>query len=254
MTSANSRMAVVTQGRALVTAALALAVMACSGCAKKSEFLGPPPPGTAPGVRIVSPAPAQAVNGLVVSVQLEIQNFVLEPPGSPVVYGHGHIEIRLDGGASQVVTHDTLSAVFPGTGAHSLEAKLVGNDGLPVEPAALDSVGFTLAIETTLSGDVEPIFKAHCALSGCHSGPNAVLGEDLSSAASAYATTVNVQSREIHTLVRVAPGDPDHSYTVNKVRGDQGILGQQMPLGGEPLSQQEIQTLISWIRAGAKNN
>ncbi|MBI5838230.1 MAG: hypothetical protein HZB25_13405 [Candidatus Eisenbacteria bacterium] len=114
----------------------------------------------------------------------------------------------------------------------------------PVPPAA----------ERTLSGDVQPIFTARCAVPSCHAGPAPVLDEDLSSPALSYSTTVNVPSREVPSKMRVVPGDPAASYTLSKVRGDAGIVGGRMPLGGPYLSAEEVQAIEDWIRAGAKRN
>jgi hypothetical protein len=52
-------------------------------------------------------------------------------------------------------------------------------------------------------------------------------------------------------LLRVAPGDPDNSYLVHKVEGSAAI-GGQMPLGGPPLSAEEINLIRQWIAAGAE--
>ena len=53
----------------------------------------------------------------------------------------------------------------------------------------------------------------------------------------------------------VTPGDPDHSHLVLMVKGqDPQFQGLRMPLGGNPLSDAEIQTIANWIKNGAKNN
>ncbi|MGH7526656.1 MAG: hypothetical protein ACREMX_08115 [Gemmatimonadales bacterium] len=109
---------------------------------------------------------------------------------------------------------------------------------------------------TTLSGDVQPILSANCALSGCHAGPNPVLGQDLS-AGRTFASVVDVPSVEAPSLRRVRPFLPDSSYLVHKIQGTQATVGgsgQRMPLIGGPLTEDEIGVIRAWIAAGALDN
>jgi len=103
--------------------------------------------------------------------------------------------------------------------------------------------------------DVQPIFTANCAFSGCHAGSSPAQGMNLSDG-QAYANIVNVQSNE-SGLLRVDPGDPDQSYLVHKIQGTQGTVGGsggQMPLGGTPLTQAQINLIREWITNGAQEN
>ncbi len=95
------------------------------------------------------------------------------------------------------------------------------------------------------------VFTPSCALSGCHAGPGAQLGQDLS-AGRAYASIVNVRAVE-STRLRIAPGDPDASYLVSKVKGDATITGSRMPPGGA-LPADQVQLLVDWVRRGAPND
>jgi Protein of unknown function (DUF1553)/Protein of unknown function (DUF1549)/Planctomycete cytochrome C len=80
--------------------------------------------------------------------------------------------------------------------------------------------------------DIEPIFKASC--SGCHQGKSAAAG-------------LRVDSRE--GLLRViVPGKPDSSLLMQRVAGKGG---KRMPLGGAPLSADQIEALRHWIEEGA---
>jgi hypothetical protein len=108
----------------------------------------------------------------------------------------------------------------------------------------------------SLSRDVQPIFTANCALSGCHAGSAPVLGQNLSSGL-AYASIVNVPAQEAPGYLRVRPSFPDSSYLVHKIEGTPGELGGfggRMPLGAPPLSDAEITTIRRWIAAGAPDN
>jgi hypothetical protein len=107
----------------------------------------------------------------------------------------------------------------------------------------------------SLTGDVQPILSANCALSGCHGGSSPQLGMNLGPGQT-FSNTVNVASVE-SSLDRIEPGQPDQSYLVHKIQGTQsqvGGTGGRMPLGGTPLSQADIDKIRAWITAGAQNN
>jgi len=108
----------------------------------------------------------------------------------------------------------------------------------------------------TFAADVQPIFTNNCALSGCHAGTSPQQGMNLA-AGQAYQNIVSVQSMEVPSLFRVAPGQPDSSYLVHKIQGTQvsvGGGGLRMPANGAFLSQAQIDTIRAWISDGAKNN
>lgn len=62
---------------------------------------------------------------------------------------------------------------------------------------------------------------------------------------------VNVASSELPQYQRVAPGDPEHSYLYMKVTGDPRIVMARMPKDLSPLAATDVETLRSWIEAGA---
>jgi len=110
--------------------------------------------------------------------------------------------------------------------------------------------------QVTLSGDVQPIFTSTCALSGCHAGTNPQLDMNLSEGQT-FANVVNVPAMELATMNRVTPGQPNSSYLVHKVQGthlDEGGSGFQMPIGGSPLTQTQIDLIRAWIAAGARQD
>lgn len=108
-------------------------------------------------------------------------------------------------------------------------------------------------VQPTLSSIQENIFSTSCALSNCHAGPNPRQGMNLS-AGQAHENLVNVRSNERPELFRVAPGEPDSSYLVHKIEGWSSIVAERMPLGGNPLSQEEINAIRTWIENGAPEN
>lgn len=108
----------------------------------------------------------------------------------------------------------------------------------------------------TLSAGVQPIFSVSCALSGCHVGPNAVLGQDLS-VGRTFGSVVDVPSVEAPALRRVRPFLPDSSYLVHKIQGTQATVGgsgERMPLIGGAVTAEEIAVVRAWIAAGALDN
>ena len=71
----------------------------------------------------------------------------------------------------------------------------------------------------------------------------------------AYASLVNVASRNKAGAVRVIPGDPDNSYIIQKLAGGSGIVGERMPRTGGPYLTEGQMTIIKrWIATGANND
>jgi hypothetical protein len=107
----------------------------------------------------------------------------------------------------------------------------------------------------SFSGQVQPIFTANCALSGCHAtAASATMDQNLS-AGQAYSNIVNVASHEVPNYLRVKPFSSDSSYLYMKITGDSRIGNTaQMPFGRAPLSSSDIQTIKNWIDQGAQNN
>ncbi|MEO8018093.1 MAG: hypothetical protein ABI769_09785 [Pseudomonadota bacterium] len=91
------------------------------------------------------------------------------------------------------------------------------------------------------------IFTPIC--TNCHIGANAPQGMRLD-AANSYAMIVNVASNEVPGLLRVNPGNPDASYLVQKIQGN-NAQGARMPFGGPYLPQDRIDLVRRWIAAGA---
>jgi len=85
--------------------------------------------------------------------------------------------------------------------------------------------------------DVGPIFAGNC--SGCHSGPNARAGLDLSS----YMSALNGGNNGAVLL----SGDPENSVLMWRITGQ---VTPQMPRGGTPLPDEEIEMIRAWIAGG----
>ena len=118
---------------------------------------------------------------------------------------------------------------------------------LPFEPG-----GGPPSPDATFTRVQSDVFTVSCALSGCHAGSAPTAGMNLS-AGFAYGNTVGVPSTERGDLQRIAPGDPERSYLVKKLRGDADIVGSPMPLIGSITAGQR-QLVIDWVRRGAPND
>jgi hypothetical protein len=134
-------------------------------------------------------------------------------------------------------------------------ALLVGVTGCAGDGQGLDQNGQPLSAGggggQALSPDFDSIqanvFTPIC--TACHAGATAPEGLRLDTADS-YTLLVNVASSEVPSLLRVAPGDPDSSYLIQKLEGHAAV-GARMPYGGPYLAADTIAVISEWIAAGA---
>ena len=92
------------------------------------------------------------------------------------------------------------------------------------------------------------IFEPLC--EHCHSGANAPVGLRLD-AANSYLLLVGVPSGERPNILRVAAGDPNNSYLIQKLEGTAGV-GERMPAGLPAVPQADINIVRQWIADGAQ--
>ena len=121
-----------------------------------------------------------------------------------------------------------------------------GGDDSTVGPDGSDGEG--QLTEATLA-QVSEVFAVSCAFSGCHSGGDPVAGLSLEGDFAAH--IVGVASEQRSDLKLVDPGNPNKSYLLMKVRGDDEIISQQMP-PGNPLPAEQVEIIRAWIASGAK--
>ena len=81
----------------------------------------------------------------------------------------------------------------------------------------------------------------------CHNGQ---FEPNLSTPAMTYAYLVDRPSLENPTEVRANPGHPENSLLIDKLRNRNGV-STQMPLGAEPLAEDDIASIEAWIAGGA---
>ena len=88
-----------------------------------------------------------------------------------------------------------------------------------------------------------------CATTGCHQGAGAPQGLRLD-VANSYGLLVGVSSSQASGVMRVAPGDPNNSYLIQKLEGTASV-GAQMPLNAPPVERASIDVIRQWISDGA---
>ena len=107
-------------------------------------------------------------------------------------------------------------------------------------------------IAPMLSAIQAKIFTPNCAsFSSCHGGASPQ--EGMSLVAPAAGALIGVASTEVPTLMRVAPGDPDASYLLQKLERVTPAVGVRMP-PDQPLAANKIEAIRLWIAAGAHDD
>jgi mono/diheme cytochrome c family protein len=92
--------------------------------------------------------------------------------------------------------------------------------------------------QVSYSKDIQPIFSQNCVR--CHGGRGGLYLDS-------YA---HVMDGGVNGPV-IVPGSPQDSLLVKRI---EGIVQPQMPLGGTPLSQADIDLIVNWITEGAPDN
>jgi len=126
----------------------------------------------------------------------------------------------------------------------------LGPDGAPADEASDDPQPTETVTLTQLSAE---IFTPRCAFSGCHAGGFPAANQSLE-ADKIASQIIGVASSGKPNEIRIVPGDPDNSYLLKKLRGISGIVGSQMPLTGQRLTDDEIARIVQWVQDGAKAN
>lgn len=204
-------------------------------------------------------------------------SFVLERSGGDGSFGDGN-EVAIPLSPSVPLANPaTATADLDGVAsvADTYRVRLIGSGGAPILdlganaldgefagsfPSGDGSAGgdfeatFTVvAVQPTLQSIQDNVFTPTCSTSGCHSGPSSGTlpsGMDLTSAGTSFDNLVGVASVQQPSLDRVAAGDPDASYLIEKLEGT-AATGERMPFGGPYLEQSTIDAIRQWIGDGA---
>jgi uncharacterized protein involved in high-affinity Fe2+ transport len=210
---------------------------------------------------------------------VDATTFLLTASGGDGTFADGN-EIQVTATAITVTAANPQSAVFDLTGVtladdtyriqllggatnaiQDLDGNALDGEFLGNLPSGNGIAGGDFMVQFTITTPVvvgptldeiqTAVFTPTCATSNCHNGANPSGGLDLRDADTSFAQLVDVPSDDDPMIFRVAPGDPDNSYLVQKIEGT-AAQGQQMPPGGAaPLSQAEIDAIRQWITDGA---
>jgi hypothetical protein len=148
-------------------------------------------------------------------------------------------------GASELLVPDLTASTTYYFVVHAVDA--LGN-----EDANTAEVSAATGGAVSFSADVEPIFADNCTGAGCHSNPKPQEDLDLR-AGQGWDLLVDVPANQCASRLRVAPGDPDNSYLIDKIKGINLCFGSQMPKVGS-LTDAEIQIVADWVSDGAAND
>ena len=99
---------------------------------------------------------------------------------------------------------------------------------------------------TSFSNDVMPIFNDRCVV--CH-GVGTPYPVQLMPQSTAYNELVGESSAEGELYINTK--SPENSYLYQLINGDVEMV---MPLNDDPLTSEQIQTILNWIDQGALNN
>ncbi|MGI9203135.1 MAG: Ig-like domain-containing protein [Woeseiaceae bacterium] len=204
-------------------------------------------------------------------------SFVLEASGGDNTFGDGN-ETAIVAASVSVPGTNPSTAVFDLTGVtladETYQVQLLGSGPsiiMDLDANALDgefSGAFpsgdgtaggdftaTFSVTTPSSGNATlaqiqaNVFTPTCATAGCHAGGSPPQGLNLEDGNS-FTSLVGVASSEVPAILRVAAGDPDNSYLIQKIEGSAAV-GSQMPLGGAALDPAVIADIRQWITDGA---
>jgi hypothetical protein len=150
-----------------------------------------------------------------------------------------------------------------------------GNDGCVAVTSDADLTTPTVSFKT----DILPTFQLSCGIAGstCHGTPQVALTQQRpflgfpdggTDAGEVITGLVGVATNEDPQMMYVIANDPDHSYLMHKVDGDQCIFaaacaqgqtqytdcGQQMPYSSPPLDAPTRDAIRRWIAQGAPTN
>jgi hypothetical protein len=156
--------------------------------------------------------------------------------------------------AYRVTLVGTGPAMILDLGSNALDGEFAGTfpSGNGVQGGNFIATFRVVGIQPTLQSIQTNVFTPIC--SGCHAGSGGTLpgSLNLSGASASHAAVVGVASTQQPAILRVAAGDPDNSYLIDKLEGTAPPpTNSRMPLGGPALDQATINAIRQWISAGA---
>jgi hypothetical protein len=206
-----------------------------------------------------APADANAINGTMTATLNTPANTIsgtLTITGDFARVTAAHIQ---DGEAGVAAGNTIIDLQNNGNGVWAVPA---GTTLTANQAARFEAGGYCVLADTALNangeirgqlisfaGNIQPIFTASCAVSGCH--VDGGIAPMSLAAGEAYKNLVN-NGALVEPGVRVIPGDSADSVLFKKVSGT--TAGPQMPIGASPLPASEQGLIKVWIDMGAENN
>lgn len=146
-----------------------------------------------------------------------------------------------------------------GTPSHAPSAVPTGTPTATATPTGTEVPTPTFSTRATLPDLQETIFDTTCALSNCHDTDGAPFSGGLNLASgAAFDELVGVPTTNAVAaaagMLRVDPGNPDASFLMTKITLPGAVdpeSGSRMPLGQEPLTDEQIERIRAWILRGA---
>lgn len=147
----------------------------------------------------------------------------------------------------------TLPMLVAHAGCHSANDPVTESSDADSQDEAAIIVGTD---DDPFAVDASDPERVRLVLHGCQGGPETYChgrgaGGTYLSLASDGGDLIDVPSSERPELFRVEPFAPSKSYLILKLRGDGGIEGGRMPLGG-PYDRRIAPLFETWIEAGAR--
>ena len=100
--------------------------------------------------------------------------------------------------------------------------------------------------------DIVPIFEKYgCNAMFCHGSTTPQSGYSPLTAIDILGPGDEAKSLGTCNVIR---GDPSASYIIKKLTGAPGIIGSQMPVGGDPIDDADLLKIHQWITEGAQDN
>lgn len=122
------------------------------------------------------------------------------------------------------------------------------------EPAVgLHTGGGGGATAATYTSITTGLMVPRCATGACHGGANPVAFPPCD-ADRWYGAMVDVESQQAPGVKLIAPGAPENSYLVHKLRGTHALVGgggARMPIADAALDDSEQAAVEAWIANGA---
>ena len=112
-------------------------------------------------------------------------------------------------------------------------------------------IAFSLGLKrpvhsTDFTAEVSKIFAQNCISAGCHSGRFPPMELNLEED-KFQISLLDVSSQQVPDLKLIDTKNPEKSYLLMKLRGDETITGKPMPYDRDSLSSEEIEAIEKWI-------